>query len=273
MWPRNPPKGYLGQLEPDFQERLASWASRDRAECDFYHTSTLGDGTLIPGAWDLRGNERAYLGGIDFGGCRVLELGPASGHLTYYMESQGAEVVSFDAGWDVTVDVIPRPDIDRFEVAADVMRMIGRVENAWWYLHRDRLSTAKAVYGDVYSLPTDLGPFDVSVFAAILLHLSNPFQALCEAAARTTDRIVVTDAVQDPSLDPDDNVMRFASAGFGNLTVWWTITPGTVVRMLSHLGFGNTKVTYHTQKHHLAHDLTAPPVDMHMFTVVGRRSA
>jgi hypothetical protein len=273
VWPRTPPKGYLGQLEPTFQARLdAMFAPMPLESCDFYHTSTLSDGRVLPGAWDLRGAEADYLGHVPFGGRRVLELGPASGHLTYYMESLGAEVVSFDAGWDATVDVLPRPDIDRDEVARDVMRMIARVQGAWWHLHRDRQSSAKAAYGNIYALPRDLGPFHVSVFGAILLHLSNPFQALCEAAARTTETIVVTDALQDPSLDADDNVMRFASAGFSNLTVWWTITPGTVVRMLRHLGFEKTTVTYHSQRHHLAHDLEADPVDMAMFTVVGERT-
>ena len=77
-WPAFPPQDYLGQLTPEFQAMLAR--ERDDielADCDFYHASTLADGTVIPGPWDLRGGESNYLGNIDVAGDRVLELGPA----------------------------------------------------------------------------------------------------------------------------------------------------------------------------------------------------
>ena len=61
---------------------------------------------MLPGAWDLRGHEPAYLGGVDVAGKRVLELGPATGYLTFYMERMGAEVVSFEAGFDVSIDLL-----------------------------------------------------------------------------------------------------------------------------------------------------------------------
>ncbi len=45
-----------------------------------------------------------YLGKVDFAGQRVLEIGPASGFLTFEMEKRGAEVVSVEVtdehGWD-----------------------------------------------------------------------------------------------------------------------------------------------------------------------------
>ena len=65
-----------------------------------------------PGAWDLRGHEAAYLGGVDVAGKRVLELGPATGYLTFYMERMGAEVVSFEAGFDVPIDTMPVKGVD-----------------------------------------------------------------------------------------------------------------------------------------------------------------
>ena len=101
-WPSYGPEKYLGQLADDFQADLAKQREFLRPEhCRFYHTVDVPDAGTIDGAWDLRGRERAYLGGIDVRGKRVLELGPSSGHLTYWMERQGADVVAFDAGWDV----------------------------------------------------------------------------------------------------------------------------------------------------------------------------
>ncbi|MGH9967680.1 MAG: class I SAM-dependent methyltransferase, partial [Pyrinomonadaceae bacterium] len=63
-------------------------------DCLFYHTLDVPGYGTIPGFWDIRGNESEYLGGVDFTGTRVLEIGPASGQLSFFMERAGAEVVS-----------------------------------------------------------------------------------------------------------------------------------------------------------------------------------
>ncbi len=42
----------------------------------------------------MQGTERAYLWGIDLRDKSVLEIGPASGHLTFWMERQGATVTA-----------------------------------------------------------------------------------------------------------------------------------------------------------------------------------
>ncbi len=273
IWPAFPPRHYLGQLDPQFQRRLgAHWADVDVEDCDFYHTSVLSDGRVLAGPWDLRDRERAYLGDIDVIGERVLELGPASGAMTYFMEDEGAEVVSFDVGFDVCGDILPMPGVDPLDQRADYMRMVSRVQNSWWYLHQDRCSQAKIAYGDIYRLPGDFGSFDTSVFAAILLHLRDPFRALEEAAARTKRRIVVTDSLQDPTLDQDANLLRFASANFTNLSIWWTLTPEVVRHMLRHLGFDKLRTTLSEHTHHLGHEMDKTPVKQAMFTVVGERS-
>jgi len=271
-WPAYPPPGYLGQLVPSYQEKLAksrAWIGRD--DCHFYHATTLPDGEVIQGAWDLRGREDAYLGGAHLDGRRILELGPASGHLTRYMEAVAGEVVSFDVGFDRSVDLLPRYGEDPEWARMDAMSHICMVQNSWWYLARQFDSSAKMVYGNIYELPGDIGVFDVSVLAAILLHLRNPFDALQQSAGRTARQIVVTEPLQDPTLPSDHKLMRFAPFGNENPGNWWLFTPGMIVEMLTHLGFARTHVTYHTQPHHLAHDLTKPAQDLAMFTVVGER--
>ena len=97
-----------GQLDPAFQAALSERRSgADLSDFVWYHATELPDGTVLPGVWDLRGHESTYLGGVDLAGKRVLELGPATGYLTFYMERMGAEVVSFEAGFDVSVDTLP----------------------------------------------------------------------------------------------------------------------------------------------------------------------
>ncbi len=275
LLPYYPPKGYLGQLDPAYQEALSKRREgADLTDFTWYHATELPDGRVLPGAWDLRGHETDYLGRVDVAGRSVLELGPATGYLTFYMERQGADVVSFEAGFDVPIDTLPvqgRDDpVGRLQVMQDT---IDRNHDAWWYLHRTFGSSAKFVQGNIYDMPADIGAFDVTLVGAILLHLREPWGALSQAAARTKDVMVVTEPLQDDLHPPESNIMRFSPSAEHHVTNWWSIYPGAVVSMLNRLGFGRTETTFHTQRHHLAHDLGHDAIDQPMYTVVGRRPA
>lgn len=71
-------------------------------ECFFYHTMDLPGHGVVQGDWDIRGRESQYLGEVAFRNKRVLEVGPASGQLSFFMEGQGAEVVSVEAAENST---------------------------------------------------------------------------------------------------------------------------------------------------------------------------
>lgn len=274
FWPSFPPQGYLGQLTDEFQRSLAAErADLTLEDCTFYHSTTLSDGTEMSGPWDLRGHEHEYLGGIDVAGQRVLEIGPASGSVTFWMEEQGADVVAFDAGYDRSVDVQPPLGFDSRRLEFDHIRMAGTYQNAWWYLHRDLGSSVKKIYGDIYALPGDIGEFDVSVITAVLLHCRNPFTVLEQAARHTRDVMVVTEPIPDELLPFDADVMRpFPLGEEGRWVIWWSIYAGAVVSMLTILGFGDVTVTRHVQRHQFAHDASQSHKDVAMYTVVGRRS-
>lgn len=273
-WPAYPPPQYLGQLTDKFQAMLASERSNTaREDCDFYHTVELPNGEVISGPWDLRGHESEYLGNVDVRAKRVLELGPATGALTYHLERKGAEVVAFDAGWDVSVDLQPHPgNEDLGELRLDHGQMFTGVQNSWWYLHQAYGSQAKVAYGDIYALPGDLGEFDVSVFAAILLHLRSPITALEQAARRTRETMVVTEPWSGERDAMYENIMRTVPWGdSGRWTVWWEISAGAVLAMFDLLGFRKTEVTEHVQRHQFGHDRESEYKDIKMFTVVGHR--
>jgi hypothetical protein len=72
-------------------------------DCDFYHTVEIPGRGVVHGQWDLRKHVDDYLGGYCFVGKRVLEIGPASGFLTFEMERRGADVVASkvpdEPGW------------------------------------------------------------------------------------------------------------------------------------------------------------------------------
>jgi hypothetical protein len=273
LLPSYPPRDYLGQLDPAFQ---ASESKRregaDLTDFVWYHAFELPDGRVLPGAWDLRGHEDAYLGGVDVAGKRVLELGPATGYLTFSMERMGAEVVSFEAGFDVPIDTMPVKGRDDPEGRQQVMQnTIDRNHDAWWYLHRTLGSSAKFVQGNIYDLPADLGTFDITLVGAILLHLREPWGALAQAARLTTEAMIVTEPLQDDLAPPESNIMRFSPSAEHHVTNWWSIYPGAVVSMLSRVGFGRTETTMHSQRHYLAHDMASEPIDQRMYTVVGGR--
>jgi hypothetical protein len=272
VWPAEPPPGYLGQLDPDFQLQLSErWADVRLEDCHFYHCARLPDGSFLEGPWDLLDNESEYLGGIDVAGRSVLEFGPASGWLTLWMTQHGADVVVLDIGWDLASDLIPLATIDLEKARGESIWLATQVENAWWYLRRAYGHSARAVYAPVYDLPRDLGRHDVAVFGSILLHLRDPFRALEQAAAFTDDTMVVVEPLNVPVSDLDRPIMLWNPTRSTNWSGWWSFSPGVVTDMLEVLGFPNATVSYHRQ-------LYRPPgvpgsewVEATVFTVVARR--
>src|SRR5688572_23623574 len=109
-------------------------------DCSFYHTVDIPGYGTIPGFWDIRGNEAQYLGGETFTGKRVLEIGPASGHLSFFMESQNAEVISIEAAedytwelfWDLRGSVPPGLE-EMLQVHREHME---KLRNSYWFCHR-----------------------------------------------------------------------------------------------------------------------------------------
>ena len=274
------------------------------AECAFYHTMDLPGVGVVEGPWDLRRGLDAYLGGVDFGGRRVLELGTADGYLTFHMERQGAEVVSYDLSEQDRWDVVPyarlphrgerrRPAGDRGQGRADdagrpswlvdpdadggaTMR---RLNNAYWLAHRAFGSRARLVHGDVYSVPAAIGPVDVSVFGALLLHTRDPFGALVPSLRLTRRTVVVTDALgllhlpqglrRARELLPRQlrrPLMRFMPdwRSSSDPDGWWRLTPEIVQEFLGVLGFERTEVSTHSQLYN------GRP--KRLFTVVGQRT-
>jgi hypothetical protein len=264
-------RGYEGQLAADFQARLAQGHAAERDQCDFYHTMDFGD-VVQPGVWDLRGAERAYLGHVDVAGQRVLEFGPATGHLSFYMDKQGADVVCFDLAPGLPADIVPQEGHDLEAHRRLSVVYTDRVRNSWWY-GRGRLGArCRAVYGDIYALPRDLGRFDVATFGSTLMHLSKPFHALQQAASLTDKAIVVTEPIPRIPADPEAAWLEFAPVDTAKtVVVWWQLTPGAVMRMLRVLGFLEFHLGYHLQRHHPHHELDRPAVESLFFTVVAER--
>ncbi|HEX5115413.1 MAG TPA: methyltransferase domain-containing protein [Pseudonocardiaceae bacterium] len=237
-------------------------------DCYFYHTMDIPGHGVVTGEWDLRGRENLYLGGFDFTGKRVLEMGPASGFLTRYMEQAGADVVAYDLSEDHSWDTVPFEGSDFEQLDKERREHIRRLNNGWWLSRNANNLSAQAVYGTVYTVPEAIGQVDVATFASILLHVRDPFLAVQTAARLVRETIIVTDIypatdfhLVQPQLNSADPaiVTELPEESFGEnkmvfmpqywdkayVDTWWMLSPTTVKRFLGILGFTETTVTYH----------------------------
>src|SRR6266849_6130724 len=115
----------------------------DLTNCYFYHTMSLPGIGNIQGNWDLNPNLKNYLGNVNFTGTRVLDVGCASGILSFYTEQQGAEVVSFDLDKNGDWDMVPYVKWEDLEHISNKRKIIiDKLNNAYWLAHRPLNSKA-----------------------------------------------------------------------------------------------------------------------------------
>ncbi len=244
----------------------------DVRDCGFYHTMEIPGHGLVEGQWDLRAGVDRYLGGVALAGKRVLDVGTASGFLTFHAERAGAEVVSYDLGPDDPWDVVPFAGTDLAGYVAERRAAIRKLNNGYWFCHRALGSRARLAQGTLYALPLELGPVDVAICGSILLHTRDPFAALARALRVTTHTIVVTELMLRRQL-PSSWLGRFRAPRMTFLPrmraaapkdTWWILGPELVTAFLEVLGFEDTTTTSHWQLYGGRKRL--------LYTVVGRRT-
>lgn len=264
-----PGRRHLGQLEPEHQRALAErYEGSPKERCVYYHTVELADGTVIPGEWDLRDYEDVYLGNCALQGRRVIEYGPATGWLSAHVAKRGGTLTVFDLAIGAGPDLTSSGDEFATAFAAEGVKLADGLRSSWWTVRKALGYEARAVYGDIFDPPADLGRYDVSIFSAILVHLMHPFLALQRAAAITDEAIIVTDLAVSPYMDRVSGkglpALLFApSPPPSGLVHWWYLSPESICAMLAKLGFPDQTIT----KHSPPRMSPSPP----MYTVVARR--
>ena len=232
-------------------------------ECLFYHTMDLPTAGLVIGNWDLRPNVAALLGNVPFKGARVLEIGPASGFLTFYMEQQGADLVCIEVPDDPGWDFVPFPEsVLSSAVRASRREIMRRLKNSFWFAHRDFGSSAKLHYGDVYNLPNELGDFDIAVMASVLLHCQNPVRIIeqCAVRART---LIIADLLH-PDLEGSPVCRLHPTSQNQQWDWWWDFSSDFFRQYLEVLGFSRISSTVGKQLHEQIYEYD-------LFTVVAAR--
>jgi SAM-dependent methyltransferase len=216
-------------------------------DCFFYHAMELPGFGFVPGQWDLRGRFDEYIGGVDVVNRQVLDVGTATGFLSFEAEKRGAaRVLSFDMSDARQQTFLPFKDKlyyrDPERWAEQYGAEIERWKNAYWLCHRLLGSKAEVYYGNIYSLPAELGRFDIAIVGSVLEHLSDQITALASIARLTKETIVII----SPLLQTDERIARFESLA-GNPDAdftWWTYSLGVYREVLGMLGFSIAKVTH-----------------------------
>ncbi len=234
----------------------------DVADCAFYHTMELpGHGVIEGRHFDLRGGVDDYLGKVAFNGQRVLEIGPASGFLSFEMEKRGAEVVSVDVTTEPGWDFVPYPGPKLQEVFGPRRIGMQQLKNSYWFSHAAHDSRAKVYYGDVYHLPASLGEFDIAVMGAVLLHCRDPLR-IVEQCGKMAKVLIITELFH-PDLE-GASICRLAPTPQNFLWgTWWQFSTQFFSQFLAVMGFTTSEILRHQQPH------CGKPVTF--FTVVGRK--
>lgn len=214
-------------------------------DCFFYHTMDVPTFGEVHGHWDLRGRFNDYVGGVDVRGKSVIDIGTATGYLSFAAESHGAtRVVSFDMSDVRQQTFLPFKDKlyyrDREQWAKQYGTEIEQWKNSYWLCHRLLQSKAEVFYGDVYELPEELGQFDVVLIGGVLEHLSDQISALASIARITRERMVIV----TPLLETEDRIARFEAlaAHPENDFTWWRYSLGVYREVFGMLGFRIEKV-------------------------------
>jgi SAM-dependent methyltransferase len=207
-------------------------------DCYFYQFMEFRDGEVVRGDWDLRGCVDQNLGRTNFANARVLEIGPASGFLTFEMERRGAAVTAVELYDDYIGDIVPHVFLDPIAARVERKSLLEKVLASFWYAHERMGSRATVYYGDARQLP-DLGEaFDIGLLSAVLLHCSDPMRVLFEVAARVRNRIVVVDAWKPWMESNHAPTARFVPDGANrNTHTWWEFSPACLSGALSVAGF------------------------------------
>jgi SAM-dependent methyltransferase len=215
------------------------------AECHFYHAMEIpGYGPVPNPLWDLRGSESQYLGDVELEGKRVLEIGPATGFLSFYMDAHGAEVVSVELSPDLSWDAVPDSQTDLEAWAEERRAGMEGLRNAYWFAHERLNSSARVHYGNVYDLPDALGHFDLAVLGSVLLHVRDPL-GVVQNCARLADALVITEP-HHPYIPDDRPVMEwFAEPGSPTPDIWWRFSPNMIQRYVEAMGRTSHTTTFY----------------------------
>jgi SAM-dependent methyltransferase len=200
------------------------------AACNFYHAMDLPQVGFVQGDWDLRGRFDDYIGGVNLRDRSVLDVGTASGFLSFEAERRGARsVVSFTAASASQLQRNPGLEPSQAEFQAHL--------NSYRLAHHLLKSKTVPIFGDIYKLGDIAPKSDVVIVGQILVHLRDPFGALMQIARCTADTLIIVEGMFD---HPDPIA---AYLGGTTPSSWFHFSTKVYRQFLPKLGFEIISVT------------------------------
>ena len=186
---------------------------------DWYHCIELPDGTVTPGAFDLRPSAKLVPLPADLSGKRCLDVGTWDGFWAFEMERRGAaEVVAIDIEDPERWDWPPRERLSARRGGLAVLSDRKPPGAGFAEAAAQLGSRARRVDRSVYELdPEADGRFDVVFVGSLLLHLRDPVAALDRIRRVCAGQAVIADTVEAIAslVRPRTRARRSASGGTG----------------------------------------------------------
>jgi hypothetical protein len=212
------------------------------SDCVFYHSVDLPRSGRQEGAWDLTGRFDDYIGHQDLAGRTLLDVGAATGFLSFEAERRGAVVTSFDVRSAELWHELPLPgsryveDYDSW--LADWEQTLEGIRNSYWLCHDEFGSSARCIYGDVYELNGER--HDVVLLGQILVHLRDGLSAVAAAARVCGETLIVVEGNFEGEYPVAGLCGR--APGDSNLA-WYQYSHGWYREVLTMLGFRAIEIT------------------------------
>jgi SAM-dependent methyltransferase len=213
----------------------------DLTGCVFYHSMDLPVLGFVRGIWHIR-DFAQYIGSVDLRGKTVLDVGTASGFLSFEAERVGAsQVVSFDADSAERMYRVPFAEnlfwTDWPAWVKDKQGVLDGLKKSYLVAHGLLGSKAQTCYGDIFHLRHLFArSFDVTIAGALLEHLNDPVSALANIAMVTRERIIIafTHVIESEEIMlRSANPMTNPAEDF----CWWTGSKGLYRKVLENMGF------------------------------------
>ncbi|HEY2461828.1 MAG TPA: DUF1698 domain-containing protein [Candidatus Acidoferrum sp.] len=189
----------------------------------WFHSISLGNGVVTPGAYDTSLVLDRIAMPANLSKLSVLDIGAWDGYFSFEAERRGAaRVLAMDGyvwlnkTWDSKAG---------FELARTVLG--SKVED----LNFDVMDVA----------PENVGTFDVVLFLGVLYHLRHPLLALERIRSITTKLLIVETAVDLPHIQRPAAAFYPGSEANADETNWWAPNESCCIAMLKSAGFRNIK--------------------------------
>lgn len=218
------------------------WPLPEKSDCVFYHSIDLPNGETIEAEWDIRGRFANYIGDYPIAGKTLLDVGTASGFLSFEAEKAGAIVTSIDAFTGREFTQLPHIDrpyhTDRQGFIDGTNEHLRMLRNSYWYSWHKTNSRAEVIYAPLADLPFWSQKFDVVLAGAITEHLSDPMTMVGNLAGVAKEAVIIA---FDPINDSEEMTLtagpNWKLSGHEYAFTWYSVSRGLYRQLFDNVGF------------------------------------